>query len=275
MGRSVIGGSLVGYRAPAAVYSGPGDVVSGAGGWWGLRAYTAASIGANAVRLREDGGNTEQDFVTIAGGGLDLAAISTFKGANNLFVVTLYDQTGSGFDVTQVTAANQPDLILSGLGAFPIIRTDAGRWLTATGSPLSALGVTVSWVAKRTSVNGNFNSVVKHTTNGVNVGFNNGSGSVYSFSGAVVTALAAENTFHAVQCTILGTGANDIISVDGTDTSGLNAGGIAPTGNITFSGDAGAQHTVGDTVEFGAWTSVFDGTQRNDMSANQRAYWGF
>src|SRR5260221_661617 len=34
-------------RAPvvAASYTGPGDIVSGAVGWWGLRAYNAASRG--------------------------------------------------------------------------------------------------------------------------------------------------------------------------------------------------------------------------------------
>src|SRR4051812_24758284 len=85
---------------PSASYVGPGDIVAGATGWWGLRAYTAASIGANAVRLREDSAfQSEQDFATIAGGGLDLAAIAAFKAlhsATNLFVTKLYDQSAGG-----------------------------------------------------------------------------------------------------------------------------------------------------------------------------------
>ena len=89
-------------------YVGPGDIVSGAIGWWGLRAYTSASIGTNAIRLRRDGGSPgEQDFATVTGGGLDLTSITAFKGADNLFLVKLYDQVGTNH-LTQATAASQP-----------------------------------------------------------------------------------------------------------------------------------------------------------------------
>src|SRR5262245_56094963 len=99
-----IGGSVAHYRVipPAAPYAGgPGDVVSGAVAYWGLRAYTTAAIGNNAIRLRRSSDNAEQDFATVLGGGLDLTSISSFKGAFNLSVVKLYDQTGGGNDMVQ------------------------------------------------------------------------------------------------------------------------------------------------------------------------------
>src|SRR4051812_39897639 len=109
----VIGGYFGGFGIATATYTGPGDIASGAAAWWGLRAYSTASIGSNAIRLREDGGNTEQDFTTIAGGGLNLAAISAFKGGANLFVTKLYDQTGNGRDQIQATAGEQPPFTLN------------------------------------------------------------------------------------------------------------------------------------------------------------------
>jgi hypothetical protein len=80
----------------AGPFVGAGDVVSGAQAWWGLRSYTTAGVLSNIVRLRRDSDNTEQDFATLSNGNLDVASISTFKSAANLFVVTLYDQTGNG-----------------------------------------------------------------------------------------------------------------------------------------------------------------------------------
>lgn len=103
----------------SGAYVGPGDIVSGAVVFWSLRAYTLASIGTNAVRLRRDSDNTEQDFVTIAGGGLDLAAIATFKGSAGLWFTKIYDQTGNGHDVVQATAANQPQFATSIFGSLP------------------------------------------------------------------------------------------------------------------------------------------------------------
>src|SRR5262245_22962763 len=91
-------------------YEGPGDIVSGAAMWVGLRAYSSASIGSNAVRLRRDGDSSEQDFATVSGGGLDLSAISTFLAgvappSTNLFVSKLYDQSGNSRDLANVATA--------------------------------------------------------------------------------------------------------------------------------------------------------------------------
>ena len=46
----------------AAAYAGPGNVISGASAWWGLRGYSAAAVGANAVQLRRDSDNVVPIF---------------------------------------------------------------------------------------------------------------------------------------------------------------------------------------------------------------------
>ena len=53
--------------------------------------------------------------MTVTGGGLDLASISTFKGAANVFITKYYDQVGTNHEV-QANASQQAQLILFGLG---------------------------------------------------------------------------------------------------------------------------------------------------------------
>src|SRR5262249_36067713 len=141
-------------------YEGPGDIVSGAFGWWGLRAYNFATIGNSCIRLRRSSDNAEQDFVTLSpSGALDVASISSFKGAANLFVSKTYDQTGNGRDLAQSTAANQPTFTLSGLGSLPIMSGSLGSSTELTGNGIwtltQAQPMTYSHISRTT---GNFTS---------------------------------------------------------------------------------------------------------------------
>ena len=64
----------------------------------------------SALRIREDSGNTETDIGFDSNGDLDTAAIASHCGANNGYVVTWYDQSGNGYDATQATKTNQPQI---------------------------------------------------------------------------------------------------------------------------------------------------------------------
>ena len=68
------------------------------------------STATNAIRVREDSGNTETDIGFDANGDLDVAAIASHCGANNGYVVTWYDQSGNSNDLTQSTASAQPQI---------------------------------------------------------------------------------------------------------------------------------------------------------------------
>lgn len=72
----------------------------------------------NAIRIRETGGNTESN-IGFSTNAFDASAATTFTGANNGEVVTWYDQSGNGYDVTQSTTTQQPQLISGG-----VINTD-------------------------------------------------------------------------------------------------------------------------------------------------------
>lgn len=67
-----------------AAYTGPGNLVSGATAWYGLRAYNAAyATGSNnAVDLRRSSDNATTTLVILSSGALDVASAATFAGTN-------------------------------------------------------------------------------------------------------------------------------------------------------------------------------------------------
>src|SRR5215475_14161012 len=72
-----------------------------------------SAYAGSALRIRRSSDNAEQDIGFVSN-DLDTASMTTFVGANNGFVVTWYDQSGNGRDLTQATAANQPQIVASG-----------------------------------------------------------------------------------------------------------------------------------------------------------------
>lgn len=89
--------------------------------------------------LREDFGNTLDDFTTNAAGvplngsGQTVAAWLTATGGTNAFCRTLYDQVGAN-DLTQTTNAAQPLYVASGLGSKPAFNFDGTDDFIENGS---------------------------------------------------------------------------------------------------------------------------------------------
>jgi len=72
-----------------------------------------ASYAGSAFRVRRSSDSTEQD-IGFVNNVVDTASLLSFCGAGDGFVVTWYDQSGSGRDVTQATAASQAKIVSSG-----------------------------------------------------------------------------------------------------------------------------------------------------------------
>jgi hypothetical protein len=72
-----------------------------------------ASYAGQCIRVRRSNDNTQQD-IGFSGNNLDTAALLSFVGIHNAFIVTWYDQSGNGFDVTNATAGQQPQIVSSG-----------------------------------------------------------------------------------------------------------------------------------------------------------------
>lgn len=265
--------------SPAAAYVGPGDVVSGSIGWWGLRAYSSATIGTNAIRLRRDSDNAESNFVTLTDGSLDVASITAWAAGANLFVTTLYDQSGSGFDVSQSIAANQPPFNLNVLGSFPAIVPAAASshyvWSTVLG-PAQVQPWTNSVVAN--TANGAQSGIWSHGIGAtILLGFDTGGAdNVFMYAGLVSPATAVDGATHAIQAIF--DGASSIITVDGVDTSSGDCGASTMPNTdryYLFSLNGTAQFWSGNFFEIGTWPGGFSAGQRTSMDTNQHDYWGF
>ena len=106
-------------------YEGPLDLVPGAAFAWSQQALSA-SFTDPAIRLiLDDVGDSEQDFAPTDDHSVSIAAVNTFKGANNAFHKVNYDQTGNDYDVTDFFTAQE---------------TNKPGWAVSAGSPLPTLG---------------------------------------------------------------------------------------------------------------------------------------
>lgn len=79
---------------------------------WSLRHVNPIYAG-NCIRVRRSSDNAQQD-IGFFGGNLDVATLMAFVGGGTGFVVTWYNQSGSG-DATQATTSLQPQVVTSGV----------------------------------------------------------------------------------------------------------------------------------------------------------------
>jgi hypothetical protein len=94
------------------------DAVSGAVQAYSMRKLRAAYAG-DCLRLRRSSDNAEDDFGFDGNGNLDTAAIASWLGGADGFVVTWYDQSGNAKHIMQATAGNQPNYLASWHNSLP------------------------------------------------------------------------------------------------------------------------------------------------------------
>jgi hypothetical protein len=88
------------------------DTYPSAAGAYSIRKLRTAYTGS-CLRVRRSSDNAETDIGFVLN-YIDTAAISSFIGANDGFVVKFYDQSGNANDLTQSTAARQPQIVSAG-----------------------------------------------------------------------------------------------------------------------------------------------------------------
>ena len=139
---------------PTSAFVGLLDTYSGASAAYSLRRLSSTYTG-NAIRVRRSSDNAELNIGFVSN-VLDTASLLTFCGVGNGFVTTWYDQSGSGNNVTQSTAANQPQIVSSGAmlttnGKNSIKFDGSNDFLATTGTPFSATQNTMIAVSKQDS----------------------------------------------------------------------------------------------------------------------------
>lgn len=268
----------VSIAAPAG-YTGPGDIVSGASAWWGLRGYNTAYTG-NVADVCDVATGLVCATITWSGTALvipTIGGIACNNSTNICVIAKLYDQTGNGFHLTGL-GGSRPTLTFNCVGTTNPCMTFNGTTNglnNATGFSI-AVGATVSFVANSTNTGGQQNGFAGTGSAAFAVGYRNSANNqVFAFQGAVLTATASDGSWHALQGVFNDTSSD--MNVDGTPNAGA-------AGNQTCSGCAnyqlgivsGSQFFKGTMVEAGYWGSTaFSSGQSSSMSSNQHAFWGF
>lgn len=122
--------------APAVTYQGVGDIVSGATGYWGLRAYNAAyATGSNnAINIRRASDNTTENIVILTTGALDVATAATFAGTD---ATASCSTSGSSTTLNCTSASSTPNTKdqIYGTGiSNPTLITSCGTFTGGAGS---------------------------------------------------------------------------------------------------------------------------------------------
>jgi hypothetical protein len=90
------------------------DTYSSATAAYSLRRLSSTYTG-NLIRVRRSSDNSEQNIGYNSNNVLDETALLAFVGAGNGFVTTWYEQSGNANNAVQTTAANQPQIVTSGV----------------------------------------------------------------------------------------------------------------------------------------------------------------
>lgn len=263
----------------AAAYVGPGDVVSGATAWYGLRAYSNATKGSNAIRIRRISDNSEQDFVTLSTGALDIASIATFLSATSGKIVSVYDQTGNGNTLTQATAGAQPSYVDSGIGSLPTASfalVGGGQfWASGSWNGTSTIGqpFTLTSVSNYAGNATDGFGALQFSTATIAIFWVDSPPTIGIYAPTPgLTASAALSTWEAFQG--VGNGVSSDANLNGTANTGTT-GSTAFGGATVQLGNGGGGRFVGSWVEGGMWNAGFTSGQSSSMSSNQHSYWGF
>lgn len=266
-------------------YTGPGDVVSGALVWYGLRAYSAATAGTKVANICNASDANCADINSTSGGNFDVTTATgsplNCGGAGGTCTVKiLYDQIGGSAcggncDLSNSTIANRPTLSFSCIGSLPcMVFASASSQTIKRGAPntfgAQSQPFTISVVGFQTS----------NVTGGLLTASGGNGTSFRSTPGVGLRATTdfnvsmANSTWYAIQG--VANGASSVLYINGTSNSGsAGTSGYASGNNPQFGNDDFSEFLNGKMVEGGIWPSGFSGTQQSNMNSNQRTYWGF
>lgn len=255
-------------RGPVALpsgvsYTGPGDIIASAIAWWGIRAYSLATIGTVCCRIKR-ADTVEKDIVTAANGIIDVSD-SHFNGSTPYEIVKFYDQSGNS-RITSVIVTTPPVLTLNDNGALPCI-TCAGQPLDSVlNTPDQAQPYCASSIARNT-VQSN-TTITEAGDQPAQVGYSATTDSVRIFVGSSAElAGAAINVTHSVQGLFSGTSSKLCLNGASTTVSvGTNSLGVF---TLRFPGNF-----TGKAWEAGWWPGDISSSFAA-ISTNQHSVWNF
>jgi hypothetical protein len=213
------------------------DLYPNASAAYSLRLLRTAYSGS-AIRIRRSGDNSETDIGFLSNGDFNAASATAFciagGGTQNGFVVTWYDQSGNANNVTQIIAANQPQIVSGGtivsINSKSSINFDGNDLLIKTGLGLNTATTCFS-VYRNTSLVGNpnvFSTGLVAVSTQKAFGLNSGTGFQRIFAGSslqfnvasvVNTHYLGYNLFNGASSQIAINGASSIVGDAGTNSN--------------------------------------------------------
>ena len=110
------------------------DTYTGAAAAYSLRLLSKTYTG-DAIEVRIDTTGQPTYDIGFVNGELDVSTLEGYcTGGLDAYVTKWYDQSGNGYDATQTTAANQPQIVSSGsvivdLGNKPCLKFSGDQWI--------------------------------------------------------------------------------------------------------------------------------------------------
>jgi hypothetical protein len=272
-------------------YTGPGDVVSGAYAWWGLRAYNAAKAGTKAANICNSGDANCADVNTLSNGNFD---VTTAQGSplncggtgGTCTIKVLYDQSGNtncagsvacDLNVTAGGASARPTLTFSCVVSLPCMTLSgaSGHRVESTGAAATQnQPYTISIVAKRTGSFTTNGGIFYMNGNGGDLETNASTNTWKQYAGSNATFTISDSSPHALQAIFNGASSNVYIDGSSTGTS-PGASSFGSSGNVILGDNGGGNSINGWVGEVGVWGSGLSAGNQSAMNSNQHTYWGF
>lgn len=124
------------------------------------------------ANIRRSSDNAQMDFYPLKNGDFPVANLAGFLAGSTGYVAKLYDQSGSGVDVSQSTAASQPQITLNGQGGRPVITFAGFHTLESSGNVTISGSVTHMTLSKfTTNVNADWDMTGSVGFGALGVGF--------------------------------------------------------------------------------------------------------
>lgn len=272
--------------AGAAPYVGPGDVVSGATLWTGLRCYNAAYSG-NVARIKSPSDALTTTITCSAGGvlGTTGTALATTC-AVSCTVDILYDQSGASAcggpcDLIQPTEANRPVYTAACQGSFRCMTfTSAASTSINTGG--SGAGFTqtnpYSFVtASRRDIPANFSPVLSVGGQDILSYFATAGNIRWLADGTnnVILAGTTEGAFDSIIGNTATSSTIAYINTSATTDSNATTGGNIGGSEFFMGGSGAAGFSDISVFEAGVWPQQISAGNSDLLMANMKSYWGY
>lgn len=257
-------------------YTGPGDIVSGAKSWYGLRAYSAAVAATGtqkAVNVTRASDSHTCDILIATNGDLGSTAAACTDGvvaaatwcSSICTINTWYDQSGNGFNASTSSDPGST-LVFSCQGGKACTAGSGAQSLNVASFTTLAQPLTISAVAIRTS--GTSQSDILVGSVGV---YFKGADTLAAYFGAEPTVAATDNVWHALQFVVNDAVASSI-RVDGTANTGQTMG-TSSLDAYQIWRQSGGSFLTGKIAEVGVWPLAFTSGQQTSMCGNQNTYY--